>query len=305
MNHPAMKPRPDRPHAAAPTPVPIQPREKLNFGLDGDLPRYWVHGDPFKSRFFDAMSTLFPVGERFFITSVRHYRERITDAHLQAEVRDFIRQEGQHTMVHTQFNNRLKEQGIDVDAILAKQEDLLFGRIAKHMPKVYCLAMTAALEHLTAMMCTTFFERRDLLQGCDPRVRAMYAWHAVEEVEHKAVAFDVYEKVAKGSYLLRALVMAQVTLGFPIQVALIMNRMLKADGFNFGQRTRLWLRGLWWFWKPGGLFPPALRYYFAYYRPGFHPWQLQEMPSYQTWATTFERTGDPIAAGNALHEAGA
>lgn len=283
---------------------PIQPREQLDFGLDGNIPRYWVDNDPFKTRFFDAMSTLFPVGERFFITSVRAFRERIQDPQLQAEVRDFIRQEGQHTMVHTQFNNRLKEQGIDVDAILAKQEDVMFGHVAKYFSKRYCLAMTAALEHLTAMMCTTFFERKDLLEKCDPRVRAMYAWHAVEEVEHKAVAFDVFQKAAGGYYLLRALTMFNVSIGFPLEVALIMNRMFKADGFGFWQRARLWRRGLWWFWKPGGLFPPALRYYFKYYKPGFHPWQLEEMPSYKTWAETFERTGDPIAAGNALHAAG-
>lgn len=285
--------------------VPIQPREKLDFGLsDPDIPRYWVHGDPFKTRFFDAMSTLFPVGERFFITSVRNFRDRVTSPQLLNEVRDFIRQEAQHTMIHTQFNNRLKEQGIDVDAILQRQEDVLFGRVSKIFSKRYCLAMTAALEHLTSMMCTTFFERKDLLDHCDPRVRAMYAWHAVEEVEHKAVAFDVFQQAAGGYYLLRALVMLQVSIGFPVQVAIVMNRMFKADGFGFLQRARLWARGLWWFWKPGGLFPPAMRYYLSYYKPGFHPWQHGEMPSYKTWAEVFARTADPIAAGNALHAAG-
>ena len=50
------------------TPPPIIPREKMNFGLDGDIARFWLDNDPFKTRFFDALSTLFPVGERFFIT---------------------------------------------------------------------------------------------------------------------------------------------------------------------------------------------------------------------------------------------
>jgi uncharacterized protein len=85
----------------------IVPRQNLDFGLDGDIPKYWLGGDPFKTRFFDAMSTLFPEGEKFFITCVRDYRDQITDPHLQQEVKDFMRQEGAHGMVHTQFNDRL------------------------------------------------------------------------------------------------------------------------------------------------------------------------------------------------------
>ena len=93
-------------------------------------------------------------------------------------------------------------------------------------------AATAAFEHLTAMMCTCFFERRELLETSDPRVRAMYAWHAVEEVEHKAVAFDVLTKVAKVSYFRRIFSMLLVSIGFPITVMLIMNHMLQVDGFS-------------------------------------------------------------------------
>ncbi|HIV69686.1 MAG TPA: metal-dependent hydrolase, partial [Candidatus Aquabacterium excrementipullorum] len=78
----------------------IVPRENLDFGLDGDIPKYWMGGDPFKTRFFDAMSTLFPQGEKFFITSVREYRDKITDPKLLQEVKDFTRQEAQHSMVH-------------------------------------------------------------------------------------------------------------------------------------------------------------------------------------------------------------
>ena len=78
----------------------------------------------------------------------------------------------------------------------------------------------------------------------------------------------------------------------------------EADGYGFFRRLGLWAKGLWWFWKPGGLFSNTWGYYFSYYRPGFHPWQQQEMPSYGVWLQTFERTGDAVAAGNALHAAG-
>src|SRR5882757_3212003 len=101
---------------AGQTPKPshyeIVPRQGLDFGLDGDIPKYWLGGDPFKTRFFDAMSLLFPEGEKFFIACVRDYRDRIADPELQAQVKDFIYQEGQHGMVHTRFNDRVKAQGV-------------------------------------------------------------------------------------------------------------------------------------------------------------------------------------------------
>ncbi len=285
--------------------VPIVPREKLDFGLDdADIPRYWMDNDPFKTRFFDAMSTLFPQGEKFFITSVREFKDDITDPQLQQEVRDFTRQEAQHSMIHRQFNDRLAAQGVDIDYINRELEKHFFERMPRFTSRYQRLSATAALEHLTAMMCTCFFERKELLDTSDPRVRAMYAWHAIEEVEHKAVAYDVLTKVAKVAYPRRVLSMMIVTFGFPITVATIMNHMFKVDGFSFVERVKLWAKGLWWFYKPGGLFPPTLGYYFAYYKPGFHPWKVKEMPSYGTWLETYQATGNAIAAGNALHAAG-
>jgi len=227
------------------THAPIVPREHLNFGLDGDIPKYWMGGDPFKTRFFDAMSTLFPIGEKFFITSVREFSKKVTDPTLQQEVKDFIRQEAQHTLVHRQYNERLKAQGVDIDGISKRLEDQLINNAPKVSSASQRLAATAALEHLTSMMCTCFFERRELLEASDPRVRAMYAWHAIEEVEHKAVAFDVLTKVAKAGYLQRNLSMLMVTFGFPFTVARILDHMLQVDGFNVWQRARLWAKGHW------------------------------------------------------------
>ncbi len=282
---------------------PIVPRERLDFDLDGDIPRFWFDGNPFKTRFFDAMSTLFPEGEKFFINCVRDYRERITDPKLVQEVKAFTRQEGQHTMVHNQFNERLKAQGIDVDGILRREAKLL-NNARRVMPAVYTLGQTAAVEHITAIMAHGFFDRREVLEHVDARVRAMYAWHAIEEIEHKAVAFDVLKQVAKAGYFVRILSMLVIMVTFPLHVFLILNHMLKRDGFNFRQRTGLWLHGLWWLYGPRGLFPPVMGHLFAYLKPGFHPWNEGPMRNYELWLDTFNRTGDPIAAGNALHAAG-
>ena len=203
------------PETASTNPPPIIPREKLNFGLDGDIPRFWLDGDPFKTRYFDAMSTLFPIGERFFITCVRDYKDRITDKKVLADIRDFTRQEGQHSMVHTAYNDRLQAQGIRVDRILSGQEKRLFGIIRKHFSREFTLGITAAAEHITAIMADCFVERREILARADERIRALYIWHAMEEMEHKAVAYDVMQNVAKVGYFKRIGAMLMVTTMFP------------------------------------------------------------------------------------------
>jgi len=281
----------------------IVPRQNLDFGLDGDIPKYWLGGDPFKTRFFDAMSTLFPEGEKFFITCVRDYRDRITDPQLQQEVKDFMRQEGAHGMVHTRFNDRLKTQGIEVDKIEESTRNIL-ASIRRIMPRSFTLGQTAAAEHMTAIMAHSFFHRREVLEHADPRIRAMYAWHAVEEIEHKAVAYDVLTKVAKAGYFMRVLTMLYVSMLFPLHTFLIMRHMLKVDGFGFWQRTRIWARGLWWLYRPGGLYMPVIPHYLAYYVPGYHPWKEGKMQAYERWVEVFTRSGDPIAAGDALHATG-
>lgn len=286
--------------AAVHKPHPIVPREKLDFGLDGDIPRYWFGGDAFKTRFFDAMSTIFPEGERFFIMCVRDFRDQVSDPQMLQEIKDFIRQEGQHGMIHNQFNDRLKAQGIDVDKLEAFQRKNMTEFVRRLHSKEYTLAMTAASEHMTAIMAHSFFERREVLESADPRMRAMYAWHAMEEVEHKAVAFDVMQKVAKVGYLRRVLAMLNVSIAFPIHTFLIVRYMLKVDGFSAWQRAGLFAKGLWWLYKPGGLFSSVLGHYAEYYKPGFHPWQSGQLRSYEVWLRTFEATGDPILAGEAL-----
>jgi len=286
------------------TPHDITPREKLAFDLQGDIPKYWFGGDAFKTRLFDAMSTIFPEGERYFISCVRDYRDQVTDPQLQRDIKDFIRQEGQHGIVHSQYNDRLKAQGIDVDMLEGRMRHLMFNVIRKYVPKAATLADTAAAEHMTAIMAHGFFERKEVLESADRRMRAMYAWHAMEEIEHKAVAFDVMQKVAKVGYTRRTIAMVLVTLGFNIHALLVTRYMLQVDGFSRWQRIKLFAKGLAWMFGPGGLYMPMFGHYIQYFKPGFHPWQMGQMRSYQLWLDTFNRTGDPIAAGEALHAAG-
>lgn len=277
---------------------PIQPREKLDFKLGSGIPRFWNGGDPFKTRFFDAMSLTFPIGERYFISTVRAYRDQIADPHLLQEVKDFTRQEAQHGMVHTEFNAMLEGQGLNV-GWTQRFLDRKFMWQLSSWSKAFNLSYTAAAEHMTAMMCTTFMERPDIIKPFDTRMRAVYTCHSIEEVEHKAVCFDVLTKVAKANYFTRIAGLIYFSIEYPIGNWFMVNRLLKDDGFGFLQRAKMLLKGAWWLYKPGGVFLPALGYYLSYYKPGFHPWQHTEMGHYETWLNAYERTGDPVMAAEA------
>lgn len=278
----------------------ITPREQLDFDLQGDIPRYWIDGHPLKSRLFDAMSITFPEGERYFISCVRDFSDAVTDPQLRQDIKDFTRQEGQHSMVHRQFNERLKAQGVEVERLEGFTRWLLFDVMRRYFSRRHTLADTAACEHLTAIMARAFFTRQAMARA-DPRVHAMYTWHAMEETEHKAVAFDVMQQVAKVGYLRRCYALLEATFSFNLQVLLFTFAMLKTDGFSRAQRLRMLLPGLWWVYGRRGIFTRHMRPYLRYFKPGFHPWNEALPANYHLWLETFERTGDPLQAGQAVH----
>lgn len=279
----------------------IVERKDLDFGLKSDdIPRFWFGGDPFKTRFFDAMSLLFPEGEKFFIQCVRDYRDRIDDPQLEEEVKHFTFQEAQHTRVHIDFNKRVARQGVDVDAIEARQKKIL-AWYRRTVPRKYTLAQTAAAEHMTALMAHFVLENSELLEEADPRIRAIYLWHAIEEIEHKAVAYDVMQKVAKTGYFVRTLAMLNLSLAFPFHVLMIMRHMIRVDGFSRRERRRIWLKGLWWLYGPRGLYARMMPHYLSYYLPFYHPWKKGETRAFQRWREEYDRHGgDPVAASDSF-----
>jgi uncharacterized protein len=275
---------------------PIVPREKLQFNLDQDIPKYWMGGDPFKSRFWDALSLIFPPGEKYFMNCVRDFRDEISDPQLLQDIKDFNRQEAQHSMVHRQDNERLRRQGVDVDRLTAYVDNLLNKRYRSQYSKGYNIAVTSALEHFTSIIAHTLFDKRDVMKEADHRVRAMYAWHAIEEVEHKGVAYDVMEDYAKVGYFKRVGALVHATFMFPAVIFHVQRELLKHDGFSAAERLKLFLKGQWWLFKPGGLLQPMAKAYWLYYKPGYHPWHETEQPGYEQWLAAFNASGDPIKA---------
>lgn len=283
-------------HQSTPDGHTITPRTDLDFKFD-EVPRYWFDGDVFKTRFFDAMSLLFPEGEKFFIECVRDYRDQVKDPELKQQIKDFTYQEGQHGMVHTRFNDRLRDQGIEVDKILAQNKEIL-ASYRRRTPKWFTLSLTVAAEHMTAIMAHSFLNRPETFDTADQRMRALYYWHGIEEIEHKAVAFDVLQKVAKANYFQRIVGLFWETMLFPFHVFMVMNHMLKVDGVK--SRWKVWMKGLWWLYGPRGLYMKLIPHYLAFYLPGFHPWKFGKMDAAERWLAAYDADGDPIAAVDAV-----
>src|SRR5690606_7228834 len=217
-------------------------RTQLDFKLD-EIPRYWFGGDPFLTRMFDALSLTFPDGERYFIQSVRLFRDKITNPDLQKRVADFIRQEAQHGIAHEKMNQIMKQQGMPVDQFIQRLNRIFKFELEKRSPQ-YNIAMTAAAEHMTALMDETIYAYNDTLKEAHPYVRALFAWHAIEEMEHRDVAFDVMKQVGDVPENLRKFTLAWTSvlmIGFTIYRA---NVMLKHDGFTPRQRLQMNIRGL-------------------------------------------------------------
>jgi uncharacterized protein len=134
-------------------------------------------------------------------------------------------------------------------------------------------------------------------------VRAMWAWHAIEEMEHKAVAFDVMQNVAKVGYFMRSAAMVHALYKVVVDSIRLTNRLLMGDGYSGLKRAALITKGLWWVYGPKGLFSRSTLKLMDYFRPGFHPWQHEVIHSYPVWVKSYEESGDPMVAGDALFQA--
>ena len=277
-------------------------RSNLDFKL-ADVPRYWFAGDPFLTRMFDALSLTFPDGERYFIQSVRLFRDQIQDPDLKQRVADFIRQEAQHGIAHDKMNQIMKDQGMPVDQFIQRLNKVFKFELKYRSPQ-YNIAMTAAAEHLTALMAETFYGEKDTLQDAHPYVRALFAWHAIEEMEHRDVAFDVMQQVGNVPEVTRKMALVLTTglmFGFTLYRA---NVMLKCDGFNRTQRLKMNVRGLQWLFGKQGKLRKMQSQYRDWFKPDFHPSQHPIIAQNDVWLETLAQTGDPIQAGEAFWQAG-
>ena len=249
--------------------VEITPRDQ-NFSFADIETRDWLGGDPFRSLVFNALSITFPAGERFFMRSVKTFRGQVQDETLQSQVSGFMTQEAMHTREHVRYNQRLAEHGYRA-RLLHDETQARFDWAQKRTSDLQRLAATCALEHFTAILAEELLSDPDLLEGSCQAYRDIWLWHAIEESEHKGVAYDVFQDVTEGkAYWLRVWTMLTVTLLFLHHMHRIFRVMLTDMGLGRSLKARLRLS--WVLWGRPGLFRKMMSKWATYFRPGFHPW---------------------------------
>ncbi|WP_242670034.1 metal-dependent hydrolase [Mycobacterium decipiens] len=248
--------------------------------------RHFVAGDIALSHLVALLSAIFPSGEECFVLSVRRYTDQITDPVLKQQVAGFIGQEKNHGMQHRNLNGALEQMGYWVTRVLGAVGVRLVKLVKSNLDRIpdtvgkVLLADTAAMEHFTAVLgkqaLTTPWVQEQLT---DPEVRAMLNWHAIEEMEHKAVAFDVYRYVG-GTERMRILSMVAILtlLGGPIFFLLAS---IATDSWAWRHPIKT-LRSL--IALPRSpLFEGIVRKILVYLKPGFHPDDVDDSEALQKW----------------------
>lgn len=274
---------------ASTTPIRANfPVRRMDFSFS-ETPKYWWDGQPFMTHFMNNLSSLFPYGEKFFVDSVRAVRERIQDPQLQKDVSAFIGQEAMHSKEHAAYNEYADEHGIDLETLELRIKVLLES-ISKVTTKKHQLAITCALEHFTATMAEQLLKREDLSsQMKSDKMYKLWMWHAIEENEHKAVAYDVYQQVY-GGYFTRTAVMLLTTVIFLSVIAGFQINLLRRDGQLFNWRS--WKHGLGVLLHPRrGYFVALIRPWLDYFRPGFHPFDHDTKALETRWKQTLDFAG--------------
>ena len=243
------------------------PRRNVDFAF-ADVPRDWADGNAYETTFLNALSLLFPEGEQFFVRSVKHFADQITDPELRREVAGFIGQEAMHGREHRAFNEMLIGHGYREARRIDKNLKGFLAFIRRVLTPHGRLAATCALEHFTAMLAEALLRDPRMRDPMHPSVRSLWLWHALEESEHKAVAFDVY-KATGGGYALRAAIMIAATIIFFIAHGIVHARLMVSRGILWKPWT--WARGATRFFIYPAFFTRLIPTYLSYFRPGFHP----------------------------------
>lgn len=247
-------------------------RRNLKFSLPKDKVNRWNKGHLHISQFFNTLSIFFPAGERFFIDSLRHYRDQITDTTLKEQVSAFIGQEAFHTREHEEYNEAMREAGIPVD----RMEQIVIEVLdrVRLLPPSLQLAATISLEHLTALMGHALLDNLGALGEADPHFKTLWQWHALEETEHKAVAYDAFNQVVGTGAKAYAQRLFAFTLANIIFWSLFYPFYYQAVKSTGGHRDlKGWLESFKFFFVNPGPLTRIIPEWLSFLKPGFHPWQ--------------------------------
>ena len=264
------------PNDRTPSDLTITPRDR-RFGREAKTERWWLGGDPVATAVYNALSATFPQGETFFVESVRAFRDG-AGSKLAGEIKAFTTQEVMHSREHVAFNRRAHEAGYDLTT-LEERVDYRLDIVRQRHP-IASLAATMALEHFTAILAHELLRDPRHLASADPETAALWRWHAIEEIEHKGVAYDTWLHATRDwprfkRWKVKAKVMLLVTWNFLVDRTAGALELLRQDGIT---GARAWARLLWFLFARPGMFRKVAGAWASYFMPGFHPWNHDDRP---------------------------
>jgi predicted metal-dependent hydrolase len=255
---------------AAPADLTITPRDR-KFGREAAAPRLWHGGRVEATAIYNALSTTFPAGEAFFVESVRKFREG-APPRLAEDIKAFTTQEAIHSREHDAFNKRASEAGYDLSKLEAQVERRL--AVTRDKPPIVSLAATMVLEHFTAILAHQLLADPRHLAGAERPTADLWRWHAVEEIEHKGVAYDSWLHATRHwprsrRWKVKAKVMLFVTRNFVVDRTAGALELMRQDGVSGISAWRMLLAYL---WVRPGMFRKIAAAWLKFFLPGFHPW---------------------------------
>ena len=239
--------------------------------------RHYFANSPVMSHLLTALSSTFPIGEQFFVHSVRNVRDKVKDENLQAQIAAFIGQEAMHSKAHAEFNAAWRSEDYNLDrfqAWLARKDDY----VKNLHPKIQ-LAITCAFEHFTALLGGYILRHPEVLATLDEDAAKLWVWHAIEEIEHRAVAFDVYQAVY-GDEKIRRMIMRSVTTGFASLTLYSATRLFLQDKKKSLPKVGGNIFG---FYLLGKMFLQLAPEYLAYFKTDFHPSEIDYTKLIRYW----------------------
>jgi uncharacterized protein len=248
---------------------PVMEVRSPKFEFRSDIPRNWYDDNPLATMLWAAFSITLPEGEHQFIHSVRHYRDQISDPELKQRVKTFVGQEAHHAKAHDALNAFLKARGYAVDKVLNDLRKLI--ELERQASPKAQLALTVTAEHYTAMIADFFVSKHpEELDKMHPELARLWAWHAIEEIEHKSVAFDVYMDVIGDRAYLQRMMLLQ---SFFITRQMATHMWMFARDAGELTKPKSLLKGAWYFLRPSSILWSNALDYARFFKPGFHPWQ--------------------------------
>src|SRR5437868_11193249 len=255
-----------------PTPadLSITPRDR-RFGRDAATPRLWHGGRIEATAIYNALSATFPIGEAYFVESVRKFCDG-APAKLAEEIKGFTTQEAIHSREHDAFNRRAADAGYDLSTLEQRVSERL--AITRERPPIVNVAATMALEHFTAILAHQLLANPRHLDGAETETADLWRWHAIEEIEHKGVAYDTWLFATRHwprskRWKVKAKIMLYVTRNFVVDRTAGSLELMRQDGVT---GAGAWAKLLWCLWIRPGMFRKIAGAWFKFFLPGFHPW---------------------------------